>query len=362
MMKHVDEYRNTGVINKIAELIHRSAVRDYAFMEVCGGHTAAIRRFGLASLLPGNIRLISGPGCPVCVTSNDFIDRLVAYSQIKDVIIATFGDMVRIPGSESSLEKERSAGADIRIVFSAPEALEIAKSNPARLIIFPGIGFETTAPGTAVTIKEAVRSGTANFKVLCGHKVMPPAMEALIAGGVKIDGFICPGHVAAVTGSSIFDFIPGKYGIGCVVAGFEPADLMHAVYMLVKQVNDGNPQTEIQYRRAVTTDGNRRALAFMDEVFTRTDVSWRGLGLIPAGGLAIRPEYSSMDAERNIAVTLPVTRENKECICGDILRGVRRPVDCRLFGSACSPETPVGACMVSDEGTCNSYFKYRFNE
>jgi len=361
-MKHVDEYRDNDLIRKLADLIQRTAIRSYTFMEVCGGHTAAIRRFGLSSLLPENIRLISGPGCPVCVTGNGFIDRLIAYSRMEGVIIATFGDLIRIPGSLSSLEKERSGGADIRIVFSGPEALEIAAGNPDKTIIFPGIGFETTAPGTAVTIKEARRSGVENFHVLCGHKIMPPAMEAILRDGAAIDGFICPGHVASITGSSIFDFIPEKYQIGCVITGFEPADLLYAVYMLVKQVNECSPRTEIQYRRAVTVSGNSIAMGYMNEVFITVDDTWRGLGLIPLSGLAIRDEYREFDAERNLIVPVTDTRENKMCICGDILRGLKRPSDCRLFAAICSPGNPVGACMVSNEGACNSYFKYSINE
>ena len=254
-------------------------------MEVCGGHTAAIRRFGIPSLLPGNVKLISGPGCPVCVTGTDFIDKAIAYSKMKDVIITTFGDLIRVPGSISSLEKEKASGADIRIVLSGLDALEIARSNCEKKIIFLGIGFETTAPGTAVTIKLAEKENLKNFFLLSAHKLMPPAMEAIIKEGVRLDGFICPGHVAAITGSSIFNFIPGRFNLSCVVTGFEPSDILQSILMLIKQVNQRTPKVEIQYNRAVTHDGNSIAQRLLNEVFEPCDTSWRGLGLIPLSGL-----------------------------------------------------------------------------
>jgi hydrogenase expression/formation protein HypD len=361
-MKYIEEYRDKDLILKLADHIRKNATGSYTFMEVCGGHTSAIHRFGIPSLLPANIRLISGPGCPVCVTGTDFIDKAIAYSKMDDVIITTFGDVIRVPGSSSSLEKEKSEGADIRVVFSGLEALKIARSNQAKKIIFLGIGFETTAPGTAVTIKQAKESSYHNFLLLSAHKVMPPAMEAIIRDGVHLDGFICPGHVATITGSEYFNFIAENHNLGCVISGFEPTDILQSVLMLVEQVNQRSPATEVQYSRAVTRLGNIIAQRNMFEVFENYNTTWRGLGIIPDSGLTLKNELENFDAEKMIPVTVDLQKDNPACICGDILRGVKSPLDCSLFGVACFPENPVGACMVSDEGACNSYYKYNLNE
>jgi hydrogenase expression/formation protein HypD len=361
-MKYIDEFRNSRIVKGLAELIRRSALQEYSFMEVCGGHTAAIRRFGIPSLLPDSIRLLSGPGCPVCVTGQGFIDRTVSLARRENSIVAVFGDLMRIPGSSSTLEKERQAGADIRMVFSGLEALDMAEANPGRDVIFPGIGFETTAPGTAATIKEAKRRGIKNLKVISAHKVMPPAMKAIISAGVKLNGFICPGHVAAITGTSAFSFIPSEYNTGCVISGFEPADILQSVYMLVMQVNGRRPSTEIQYTRVVSAEGNLKARRLMEDVFEPADADWRGLGRIPLSGLKIRQEYSEFDGEWQSGYAEDEIHENPDCICGDILGGVKVPSNCKLFGKSCTPENPVGACMVSAEGSCNSWFKYGRNE
>ena len=358
-MKYIDEFRNRDQIMKMVDLINKSATATYNFMEVCGGHTAAIRRFGIPSLLPENIRLISGPGCPVCVTGTDFIDKAIACSGMEKVIITTYGDLIRVPGSVTSLEKEMAAGADIRIVFSGLEALEIARLNPRYKVIFLGIGFETTAPGTAVTVLEADAVSVSNFFILSAHKVMPPAMEAIIQGGSVINGFICPGHVATITGSAVFDFIPEKYKIGCVVAGFEPADILMSILMLVRQANNDAQSVEIQYSRAVNRNGNPTAVKFMKRVFEPGDAIWRGLGIIPMSGLILKKEYQKFDAELRIPVKIRHHEENELCICGNILTGLLTPPDCPLFGEICSPDNPLGACMVSDEGACNSWYKYR---
>lgn len=358
IMRFIEEYRNDDLIGRLAGIIRKEARGSYNFMEVCGGHTAAIRRFGLPSLLPEGINLISGPGCPVCVTSTGFIDRLVAYSRLSNVIIATFGDLMRVPGSESSLAKESSAGADVRVVFSGLDALQMAERDPSKTVIFPGIGFETTAPGTAVVIKHAAAAGLKNFLVLSAHKLMPPAMDAVVRDGLKIDGFICPGHVAAITGSDVFNFLPEKYGTGCVVSGFEPVDLLQSVIMLVVQKNSRNPSVEIQYSRAVTRTGNTRAQQQLREVFEPCDSGWRGLGMIAGSGLRIRESFRFWDASERIALDIKPAVENKLCICGDILRGIKIPSDCSLFRKVCSPGSPVGACMVSAEGTCNTFFRY----
>jgi hydrogenase expression/formation protein HypD len=358
-MKFIDEYRDNELVQKLARLIDRAAVRQYTFMEVCGGHTAAIHRFGIPSMLSGKIRLVSGPGCPVCVTGTEFIDRAVTYSRLENTIIATFGDLIRVPGTFSSLEKERAQGADIRVVLSSMEALGISSLEPGKKVIFPGIGFETTAPGTAIAIMQASAENAGNFMVLCAHKVMPPAMKAIIEGGALLDGFICPGHVAAVTGSGIFEFISEEYGLGCVVSGFEPVDLLFSILMLINQVNDGRPMVEIQYRRAVSREGNPAAMQKISEVFDSCDAEWRGLGVIRSGGMALREKYREYDAEAMMPVTFAAGTSDRGCICGEILRGFKDPGDCPLFAVRCTPENPVGACMVSAEGTCNSWYRYR---
>jgi hydrogenase expression/formation protein HypD len=361
-MKYIDEFRNKDLVTKLADLINKSVRRDYTFMEVCGGHTAAIHRFGIPSLLPYNVKLISGPGCPVCVTGTGFIDKSIAYSKMQKVIICTFGDLIRVPGSNSSLEKEKAAGADIRIVLSGLEALEIARANSEKIVIFLGIGFETTAPGTAVTIKLAKKDNVKNFFLLCAHKIMPPAMEAIIKEGVNLDGFICPGHVATITGSKIFNFIPEKYNLSCVVTGFEPADILQSILMLVRQVNRDAPKVEIQYNRAVTNEGNTIAQKHLFQIFEPCDELWRGFGVIPGSGLKLRKEYDKFNVEKMMPVDINFREEDVLCICGDILRGLKTPEDCTLFAKICVPEDPSGACMVSNEGACNTWYKYSLNE
>lgn len=361
-MKYINEYRDKELVRKIAEQIKRAVTRVYTFMEVCGGHTAAIRRFGIPSLLPESIKLISGPGCPVCVTATGFIDRIVAFASTDGYTITTFGDLMRVPGTESSLEKARSEGADVRIVFSGLDALDIAAKNPGRKIIFPGIGFETTAPGSAVTVIEAADRNITNFFILSAHKIMPPVMRALMKNGVSLDGFICPGHVATITGSFAFDFIPREFNKACVITGFEPLDLLQAILMLVNQVNAGRPVLETEYKRAVFPQGNTLAQTSLSKVFEPCDTEWRGFGIIPLSGLALRKEFDNFDAGKLMPAKLIPREDTSACICGDILRGLKTPQECSLFAGACTPETPVGACMVSPEGTCNTYFKYEPDE
>jgi len=358
-MKYVDEYRKKDLIISVAEKLKAISKKEIVLMEVCGGHTMAIHRFGLNSLLPANIHLISGPGCPVCVSSQHFIDMALAYSRIPGVIITTYGDLIRVPGSTTSLEKERAAGSDVRIVYSVLEALDIARINKEKKIIFLGIGFETTAPATAAAIVQAEKEGITNFYVLSAHKIMPPVMKALVTEGVRIDGFIAPGHVTAITGSGIYESIASDYGLGVVVAGFEPADLMQAVLMLVLQIESGTPKVEVQYQRVVRKEGNPVAQQLLREVFVYGDDAWRGLGMIPKSGLKITGDLSSFDAEKHFSVEIPESTEPKGCICGQILRGLKTPSDCPLFAKRCTPADPVGACMVSGEGTCATYYKYR---
>lgn len=358
-MKYIDEYRKKDLIFSVSEKLKTISTKEIVLMEVCGGHTMAIHRFGLVSLLPTNIRLVSGPGCPVCVSSQHFIDTAMAYSKIQGVIITTYGDLIRVPGSVTSLEKERANGSDIRIIYSVLEALEIAKQHPDKNVVFLGIGFETTAPATAAAIVKAKQDKITNFFVLSAHKVMPPVMKALVKDGVKIDGFIAPGHVSAITGTAIYNELAEGCGLGVVVSGFEPADMMQAILMLTLQIESGRPKVEVQYQRVVHQEGNKIAQHLLEEVFALRDDRWRGLGLIPLSGLMIREAYSEFDAEKRFIIEVPESGEPKGCICGKILRGLKTPVDCGLFGKQCTPSDPVGACMVSGEGTCATYYKYR---
>ncbi|MDZ7741094.1 MAG: hydrogenase formation protein HypD [Bacteroidota bacterium] len=357
-MKYIDEYRDKEIVKKLLAEIRKISRKDIALMEVCGGHTMSIQKFGIPSLLPSNIRLLSGPGCPVCVSHRGFIDRAIAFSRIPDTIITTFGDLIRVPGSTSSLDNEKASGADIRIVYSILDALDIARRNPDKKVIFPGIGFETTAPGTAAGILTASREKIHNFYVYSSHKIMPPAMEALIDEGVKINGYIAPGHVTAITGPEIYQSIPEKFGLGVVVSGFEPVDLLKAIYMLVKQFERAKPSVEIAYTRAVKAGGNQKAKDMLDEVFVRRDDWWRGLGMIPGSGLGISGKYEAFDAEEQIEVEVEPTREDKGCICGEILKGLKTPKECKLFGKVCTPNNPVGTCMVSNEGSCHAFYRY----
>ncbi len=357
-MKYIDEYRDRSLAQKISREIEKISTSPLAFMEVCGGHTMAVQKFGIPSLLPGHISLLSGPGCPVCVSGNRFIDQAVALSRREDVTITTFGDLVRVPGSSSSLEKEKAKGADIRIVYSVLDALRIAQENSSRKVVFLGIGFETTAPTSAAAIAKALEKNIQNFFLLSSHKVMPPAMEALIDEGVNLDGYIAPGHVSTITGSGIYHDIPEKYGLGCVISGFEPVDLLQSVYMLIRQCEAGTPMVEIQYKRAVKEEGNMKAQKLLSEVFEPADEWWRGLGILKDSGLKLREKYRHFDADQ-INVDIEETKEPKGCICGEILKGMKTPKDCKLFGKVCDPSRPVGACMVSNEGACNAWYRYK---
>ena len=352
------EFRNSGHCKTLLEQIQRTSTRQITVMEVCGGHTASIHRFGIPALLPDTINLVSGPGCPVCVTDVRFIDHCVALARLPDTILTTYGDLMRVPGSSSSLEREKAKGADIRFVYSTNEVLTLARKHPEKKIIFGGIGFETTTPGTAVAIIEAHASELENLFVLSAHKIMPPAMTALIDEGISIDAYICPGHVSVVTGSSIYDDIAQRYKKPCVVSGFEPVDILHSILMILRQVQKGDARVEIQYSRAVKPQGNAKARTLMERVFETTDTCWRGLGVIPESGLKIREKYGMYDAER-IPVSVEPAREITGCICGLILKGLNKPVDCKLFGKACTPDQPVGACMVSSEGACAAYYNNR---
>ncbi|MBW2645142.1 MAG: hydrogenase formation protein HypD [Deltaproteobacteria bacterium] len=358
-MKHIDEYRDAELSRKMVDKIKTISRKKVRLMEVCGTHTMAIFRSGIRALLPETITLLSGPGCPVCVTAQREVDAFIKLAGIKDVIVATFGDLLRVPGTHSSLQKERAEGKEVRIVYSTFDALELAQKNPQKEVVFLGVGFETTAPTIAASILEAEKRNAKNFSVLSAHKVVPPALSALMeSDNVKIDGFICPGHVSVIIGSGAYLPVVEKYHIPCVVSGFEPADILQAIYVLIKQLEAGDAKLENEYRRAVTFEGNEKARQIMYQVFEPTDAPWRGIGTIPESGLKIRKEFDSFNAEKKFDLSVPDSKEPKGCACGEILLGLKTPPECPLYKKVCTPSDPVGPCMVSTEGTCAAYYKY----
>jgi len=358
-LKYLDEYRDSRTARQLVEAIAKRSRRPVRLMEICGTHTVAIFRSGLRELLPPSIELISGPGCPVCVTSAEDIDRAVWLAEQPGVIVATFGDLVRVPGSEASLHEVRSRGGDVRMVYASFDALEIARGHPDRQVVFPGIGFETTAPTVAAAVKQAAASGLSNFSVFSAHKLLPPVMNALLdAPDLRVDGFLCPGHVSTVIGADAYGPVALRYGVPCVVAGFEPLDLLQGILMLVDQLEEGRAEVENQYARAVSRGGNPAALGIMEEIFEPVEARWRGLGRIADSGLGFREKWAQWDASRRFSMPDIHVREHPGCRCGDVLRGVLSPPGCSLFRSVCSPRTPKGPCMVSSEGTCGAYYRY----
>ncbi len=358
-MQHINEYRDPAKVKALVKEIEKTVTKPIRLMEVCGGHTMSIQKFGIPSLLPDLVQLISGPGCPVCVTDRKFIDQSIAYARMPNTIITTYGDLIRVPGSTSTLDMEKALGADIRIVYSVLDALNIARENTDKNVIFLGIGFETTTPGSAVGILNAYKDKLQNFFLFSAHKVMPPAMAAIIDEEVKIDGYIGPGHVSTITGESIYYDIPKKYGLGVVISGFEPVDLLHSILMLVRQHENDSPKVENEYSRIVKKEGNTIAQKMVSDIFEARDDYWRGFGILKDSGLKIRDKYKKYDAEYMFDVEVEPTREDKGCICGEILKGLKSPQDCKLFGKACNPDDPVGACMVSTEGACYAHYRYR---
>jgi len=335
------------------------APRPLTFMEVCGTHTMAIYQNGLRSLLPPNLRLISGPGCPVCVTPVGYVDHAVALARRPETVIATFGDMVRVPGSSSSLLREQARSAEVRIVYSPLDAVALAERRPEREVVFLGVGFETTAPTVAGALLEARRRNLGNFSVLCAHKTMPEAMAALTADpDLGVDGYLCPAHVSTVIGADAYRPLAQEHGVPCVVTGFEPIDILQGMAMLTRQALTGEARVENEYSRFVRPAGNPKAQALLAEVFTPADAEWRGLGTIPGSGLALRRAWAELDAARKLPVDVEPPHEPAGCRCGEILKGQIGPRECPLFGKACTPESPVGACMVSSEGTCAAAYKY----
>lgn len=373
-MKYIDEFRDGELAQQIGDRIRAEAdpQRSYSFMEFCGGHTHAISRYGVLELLPSNVRMVHGPGCPVCVLPIGRIDLAIRLALERDAIVCTYGDTMRVPASDSlSLIKAKARGGDIRMVYSAADALAIARANPGREVVFFAIGFETTTPPTALAIRDAQREGLSNFSVLCCHVLTPSAITHILEspevrqfGTVPIDGFVGPAHVSIVIGSAPYDHFAEEYRKPVVIAGFEPLDVMQAILMLVRQVNRGAAHVENEFTRAVTPEGNLRAQALVSEVFElRPSFEWRGLGEVPYSALKIREAFAAFDAERRFDLAYQSVPDNKACECGAILRGVKKPTDCKIFGTVCTPENPVGSCMVSSEGACAAHYTYgRFRD
>ena len=358
-MKHVDEYRDSAAAGALLERLRLATKRDLKFMEVCGSHTVAIFKSGIRDLLPQNISLVSGPGCPVCVTAVEDIDRAIEIARQPGVIMTSFGDMMRVPGSRSSLQKAKAGGSDIRVVYSPFDALKLALSSPDKKVVFFAAGFETTSPAVAATLARAVEGGVGNFSVFSVHKTIPNAMRALLnTPQLRIDGFLCPGHVSTIIGTGPYRFIAEEYGRPAVISGFEPVDILQATLMMINQIEEGRPAVEIQYKRAVSVEGNPKAREVLEKYFEPCGSNWRGVAVIPESGLKIRPEYAAWDAERVFDIRIPEPKETKGCACGEVLQGIKTPPECRLFAKACTPENPIGACMVSYEGSCAAYYKY----
>ncbi|MEG0070729.1 MAG: hydrogenase formation protein HypD [Raoultibacter sp.] len=352
-------FKKPDLARGLIESIEAWAPEHATLMEVCGTHTVAIARNGIRALMPDRVRLASGPGCPVCVTSNHDIDTVIALARIPEVIIATFGDMTRVPGSTSSLLKEQAAGRSIEIVYSPLDALKLAQDNPDREIVFVGVGFETTTPLVAMAIKRAAALKLTNFTVFAAHKNMPGALEAIINDPqLKVDALILPGHVSTIIGMEPYRFLAEKYGIAGVITGFEPVDVLQGIAMIMRQLHEGRAEIEIAYARGVMVEGNPVALAAIDEVFETCTALWRGLGEIEGSGYRIRPEFRQFDAVRRFDPVVEPTQDPKGCRCGDVLRGIMAPDECPLFRTVCSPENPVGPCMVSSEGSCAAYYRY----
>lgn len=359
MVRLIDEFRDSRALVAVLREIEALVDRPINLMEVCGTHTVSISRFGIRSAVPEDLTLLSGPGCPVCVTSQEDIDKAMALASLPGVIFTTFGDMMKVPGTHGSLALMKAKGADIRICYSTLDALKIAEENPDREVVFYGVGFETTAPTVALAMIEARARNIRNFSVFSAHKTVPMALRALLdSGEVRIDGFILPGHVSIVTGTRAYEFLATEYRVPGVVTGFEPLDVLLGVRMLARQVVDGVARIENEYTRVVTEEGNRLAQEAIAEVFEPSDAYWRGIGVIPKSGLAIRDAYAEFDAARRFEIPPTDSREPRGCSCGDILRGVKLPFDCALFGRGCTPEHPIGPCMVSSEGACAAYYRY----
>ena len=359
-MKFIDEYRDARSAARYASAITRAATRPWTIMEVCGGQTHAIVKFGVGDLLPGTITLVHGPGCPVCVTPLELIDKAVEIAARRGIIFCSFGDMLRVPGRTKDLFAVKAGGGDVRVVYSPLDALKIATENPRKEVVFFAVGFETTAPANAMAVSQARRQGVLNFSMLVSHVLVPPAMEAILSSPINhVQGFLAAGHVCTVMGYTEYEPIAKKYNVPIVVTGFEPLDILQGVYMTVKQLEEGRAEVENQYTRSVRREGNVPAREIMREVFSIVPRKWRGVGEIARSGLALSDGYIYFDAERRFGVAHYTAEESSECISGLVLQGVKKPGECPAFGAACTPEHPLGATMVSSEGACAAYYRYR---
>jgi hydrogenase expression/formation protein HypD len=360
-VRFVDEYRDPAAAGGLIRRITQLAGADrFKFMEVCGGHTHTIYRHGIEHILPPSVELVHGPGCPVCVIPMGRVDDAIAVASEPGVIFTSFGDMMRVPGSQGTLLKAKAAGADVRFVYSPLDALRLAGEHPDRQVVFFAVGFETTAPSTALTLLQAKARGVSNFSVFCNHvTIIPPIKAILESPDLRLDGFIGPGHVSTVIGQRPYRFVPASYHKPLVTAGFEPLDILHAIAMLLAQIREGRCEVENQYSRVVREEGNPRALAALAEVFElRPHFEWRGLGFISQSALMLRPEFAAFDAEQRFRIPGVRVADPKACQCGEVLKGVIKPWECKVFGTACTPETPIGTCMVSSEGACAAYYNF----
>ncbi|MCF8719132.1 hydrogenase formation protein HypD [Nitrospina gracilis] len=359
-MKFLDEFRDPAAAQRLADALHRTVTRPWRIMEVCGGQTHSIVKHGIDQLLPDAITLVHGPGCPVCVTPVELIDRAIAIAQQPEVIFCSFGDMLRVPGTDRDLLSVKAAGGDVRMVYSPMDAVQLAEDHPERQVVFFAVGFETTAPANAMAVHQAKLRGLTNFSMLVSQVLVPPAVESILQSEQhRIDGFLLAGHVCTVMGFTEYEPIAECYRVPLVVTGFEPVDILHGLYLCVRQLESGRAEVENQYTRSVTRAGNRPAQELIQKVFRVVPRAWRGIGEIPASGLGLTPEYSSFDAERRFGIALPCVEDNTECVSGRILLGLDKPSDCPAFGTRCTPEKPLGATMVSTEGACAAYYRYR---
>ncbi len=359
-MKYIDEYRDAGLAKSVAQAIRARATRPWVLMEICGGQTHTIMRYGLDELLPPEIELVHGPGCPVCVAPLEIIDKALEIAARPEVIFVSYGDMLRVPGSRTDLFRVKAAGGDVRIAYSPMDAVQLARQNPERKVVFFGIGFETTAPANAMAVWQARQEGLRNFSMLAAHVLVPPAMRAILGSPeCRVQGLIAPGHVCAVMGWREYEALASEYRLPVVIGGFEPIDLLEAIRMLVGQLEDGRAEVENQYVRSVTREGNQAAQRIMERVFEVCDQKWRGIGRIPGSGLRIRAELAEFDAERIFGTEGITAEEPAECISALVLQGLKKPADCAAFGAGCTPERPLGAPMVSSEGVCAAYYSYR---
>jgi hydrogenase expression/formation protein HypD len=358
-MRFLDEYRNEADARKFLQAIDRLVSRPWTLMEICGGQTHTLIKFGIDQMLPQEVRLIHGPGCPVCVTSLELIDKSIAIARRPEVIFTSFGDMLRVPGSEADLLSVKAQGGDVRIVYSPLDAVKLAQKHPERQVVFFAVGFETTAPANAMAVWQARQLGLTNFSILCSHVLVPPAIETILGSpGNQVQGFLAAGHVCTVMGYWQYEPIAEKYSVPIVVTGFEPLDLLQGIYMVLKALEEGRHEIENQYTRSVTREGNVAAQRLVGQVFQACDRQWRGIGLIPESGYCLRPEFTDFDAERRFELGHLSVQESSVCIAGEILQGLKKPQQCSAFGSLCTPEHPLGAPMVSSEGACAAYYQY----